>query len=132
MPMRKKPVKQKITVTDLHLGDINGMNAGIKRMIGALVGQIGDLSATDAEQLRDLAALQARIEVTERMTAMAEQAADPVQWHKMASLLDKQTGQKRMILRDLKVTRQSVPTSNTGKRDQKAQGKSGADWEGVL
>ena len=124
--------KKKLTIGDLHLADINGMHAGIRKMIGALIAQIGDLSATDVEQLRDLAALQARIEVTERMTAMAEQAADPVQWHKMASLLDKQTGQKRMILKDLKITRQSMPTSNTGKRDQKAQGKSGADWEGVL
>lgn len=36
MPSKAK----KLTIVDLHLNDINGMNAGIRKMIAALIAQI--------------------------------------------------------------------------------------------
>ena len=124
--------KNGYSTADLKLDQIKGMTIAIKQTISAISRQIGVLSATDVEQLRDLAALEVRILVTDKMVDKAADQDDLALWHRISTLVDKQIGQKRMILKDLKITRSSLPNPQTGAREAKAQGKSGSDWEGVL
>lgn len=126
--MRKKTYKS----ADLRLNTLNGINPAIIKSITGLASQIGTLSATDVEQLRDLAALEIRIARTQEMVDRAAEEDDLALWHKISLLVDRQVGQKRMILRDLKITRSSLPSPSAGVRDAKAKGKSGTEWEGVL
>lgn len=124
--------KKSYNTADLRLDNIKGLTSAMKKAISSIASQIGALSATDVQQLRDLAALEVRIAVTEKMVAKAAEQDDLNLWHRISTLVDKQIGQKRMILKDLKITRSSLPNPSTGAREAKAQGKSGTDWEGVL
>ena len=92
---------------------------------------MGDLSAGDIEQMHDLCEQDARsVEIRDWLT-QAKADGDMQMWIRLNAQLDKLTASRRMLMRDLKITRASI-TESVGKKDLKAQGKSGADWDGIL
>jgi hypothetical protein len=97
----------------------------------ALAADLGDLSAGDIEQMHDLCEQDARsVEIRDWLT-QAKADGDMQMWIRLNAQLDKLTASRRMLMRDLKITRASI-TESVGKKDLKAQGKSGADWDGIL
>ncbi|SFM16739.1 hypothetical protein [Shimia aestuarii] len=124
--------KQTYIAADIGLKSVKGSNASISKTINAIASQLGDLTAADVSQLRDLAVLMVKIEDNAGMIELAKKAQDLAMWHKMVSLGDKLVATKRMLLKDLKITRSSIPAPQTGAREAKAQGKGGSEWKGVL
>ena len=96
-----------------------------------LAADLGELTSGDIEQLHDLCEQDARSVEVRDWLVQAKAEGDVQMWVRLNVQLDKLTTSRRLLMKDLKMTRSSIDEV-IGKKDLKAKGKSGTDWDGIL
>lgn len=115
-----------------RLSEVFGITDPIVDKIIAFALQMGELSAADIEQLVDIAEQDVHASEIRDWLIEAKDNGDSTLWLRLSGLLDKTLSARRMIMRDLKLTRITNTAETSSKKDEKAKGKSGTDWEGIL